>query len=70
MKQNGFLHGLSHFASLTIACLLTGMVINNLMQPSGTRTLLCMLVGGVLGWNWRKVTGFSIKVGGDENESK
>lgn len=66
MKPSRLLETLNHFASMTAACLVSGFAIGLLLGPSPIRTLVSIIVGGIIGFNWRKVTGFNYADGDDK----
>lgn len=50
-----------------LATLLTGYVIG-IVFPQPYATPIAIVAGCVLGWNWHKITGFKLTIGGNDNE--
>lgn len=61
------MNAFNHFASLICVSFLTGLTVSILI-PQPYATPLAILVGGVLGYNWSKITGYKLTLGGNEDE--
>lgn len=59
------MNAFNHFASLITVTLLTGFVAGTII-PYPYTTPIAILAGIVLGFNWHKVTGFKLTIGGDD----
>jgi hypothetical protein len=61
------MNAFNHFASLIAVSFLTGYIIG-IFVSAPYATPLALLVGGVIGLNWSKVTGFKLDLGGKNDE--
>jgi hypothetical protein len=57
----------NHFASLIVVTYLVGAIIGTLLPPSSSMPI-AILAGIVIGFNWHKVTGYKLTIGGNDNE--